>query len=164
MGTLVSPSKAFISSFAQRHYKGSHRGTQVWPFTFLWSSATHEKKEAAHPLIYSRFDIISAERGMKAALQREQKENVNKSPWRLLCLAVVACKSENHVFPLVLPSGAFELWLFEKSHQRLCVWALYHNFPRLNNTGLPGSLFPQSPSTWGASVSEEFPLSGKQGE
>ncbi len=74
----------------------------------------HMKKEAAHPLIYSRFDIVSGERGMKAALQREQAEgNVNKSPWRLLCLAVVVCKSENHVFPFILPSGAFELWLFE---------------------------------------------------
>lgn len=102
---------------------------------------------------------------MKAALQREQarEKNVNKSPWRLLCLAVVVCKSENHVFPFVLPSGAFELWLFEKSHQRLCVWALYHNFPRLNNTRLPGILFPQLPSTWGASVSKEVPLSGKRG-
>lgn len=67
------------------------------------------------------------------------------------------------MFPFVLPSGAFELWLFEKSHQRLCVWALYHNFPRLNNTRLPGILFPQSPSTWGASVSKEVPLSGKRG-
>lgn len=33
-----------------------------------------KKKEAAHPLIYSRFDIVSAEQGMKAALQREQAE------------------------------------------------------------------------------------------
>lgn len=58
-----------------------------------------------------------------------RKENINKkSLRRLLRQGCCSLLTEYHVGPFVMPSGAFEPWLCEKSCWRLCAWAVYHNF------------------------------------